>query len=251
MTEIKFGLIGKNLKHSFSASYFQTKWANEGINLYNYQLFEITDKEEIKEFLLVHRLYLGFNITIPYKQAILEHLGELTQEAIEIGAVNCIRNYGLIWKGHNTDGLAFLKTLELFIPLDFNGQALILGNGGSSKAVQWALKKRNISFDIVSRSSIELNYDNLTTSWNKNWKLIINTTPLGMYPDSNNFPRIPYNKIDSQCYAIDLIYNPEETIFLRNLKEMGCKVMNGLDMLKIQADLSFNFWVEDKGIKSI
>ncbi|MEO6191091.1 MAG: shikimate dehydrogenase [Saprospiraceae bacterium] len=245
MIQIKFGLIGKNLKHSFSALYFHNKWANEGINLYNYQLFEIADEEEIKEFLLIHNRYRGFNITIPYKQVILEHLEELTQEAIEIGAVNCIKKLDLVWKGHNTDGPAFLKTLEGFIPSNYSSQALILGTGGSSKAVQWALKKRNISFDIVSRSSKDLNYDNLLTSWNKNWQLIINTTPLGMYPDSNNFPRIPYYCLDSQCYAIDLIYNPKETIFLRNLKERGCKVINGLDMLKIQADLSFDFWMND------
>jgi shikimate dehydrogenase len=234
-----FGLIGKKLSHSFSESYFKEKFQSADIKA-EYGLFEMDSLDRLKTVVTEKKLN-GLNVTIPFKQEILPILDRIDSAAEEIGAVNCVRVQNGVLSGYNTDAYGFEKSLKSFY-LD-NGTALVLGNGGSSRAVQYVLSKNNIPFKVVSRSGT-LNYKNIHANHLKDANLIINTTPLGMFPMIDTYPNIPYEAIGSQHYVFDLIYNPEETTFLRRARIAGAKTRNGLDMLHLQAEKSWEIWNE-------
>lgn len=237
-----FGLLGKKLGHSFSKDYFDKKWQSENIHDCRYELYEVDSLQALSG--LLNSDIEGLNVTIPYKHQIIPLLDELTPLAVEIQSVNCIKKLHGKWIGHNTDSTAFFESLKQFLPPDFHEMALILGTGGSSKAVQWALKKMNIPFDLASESGKGIPYPLLLSKWNKNWKLIVNTTPLGMWPKTDDKPSIPYSLLNKDNYLYDLVYNPENTLFLKSGAELGSKIKNGLEMLHLQADKSWQFWNE-------
>ncbi len=242
-----FGLLGFPLGHSFSQKYFTKKFEDENILDCKYQLFSIENEQLIPDFLDKNLAHIsGFNVTIPYKKVILNYLDEINPDAAAIGAVNCVKvtnNQKLV--GFNTDVYGFEISL-----LDFIGhrkhsiKALILGTGGSSKAVKYVLRKHNISFTSVSRTPQKdcLTYENLDPTVLSEYQLIVNTTPLGMSPNTNFFPNIPYSSLSSQHYLYDLIYNPERTIFLKYGEMQGSKTKNGLEMLYLQAEKSWEIW---------
>ena len=238
-----FGLIGKSLGHSFSAKFFNGKFKAEQIDA-DYQLFEIEDVATIDNLIKEHNLE-GFNVTIPYKETIIPHLDGLTKEAHEIGAVNCVvvKNGQKI--GHNTDLTGIEASLH-WLDIDSNPKVLILGTGGASKAVQYALKKRGIEFMVVSRSEErgDVTYDTLTADIIADHKLIINTTPVGMSPDVENAPTIDYSAIGAEHRLFDLVYNPAKTQFLARGEERGAKTMGGMLMLQTQAIASWHLWNE-------
>ncbi|HEY7160319.1 MAG TPA: shikimate dehydrogenase, partial [Acidobacteriota bacterium] len=184
----------------------------------------------------------GFNITIPHKEGVIPFLFEKSKVVEEINACNCIRVKNRLLYGHNTDVVGFEKSLRNFIPNTPNG-ALILGTGGSARAVAFVLKKLNISFSFVSRkaSPSQYSYSNLTKGIIEQHQLIINTTPLGMYP-ADQFPDIPYSYVGSKHFLFDLLYNPNMTIFMKKGAERGAKVKNGYEMLELQADESWRIW---------
>ena len=243
----KLGLIGKSLKHSFSKNYFKKK-DDKKFN-FSYNLYEISSIEEIKKILEKNNL-IGLNITFPYKEKILKFIHVLDKEAEEIKAVNTIfidQKKSKI-TGYNTDWIGFNKSLNNFLSTT-NLNALVLGSGGASKAICYALKKRKIPYTIVSRSPKNnmISYKN-SESFIKNCNLIINTTILGSGLYSDLFPKINYNLISNSHFIYDLAYNPKETLFLQKSKKMGAKTKNGYDMLKIQAEESIDIWKNKLGI---
>ena len=237
-----FGLIGKNISHSFSKKYFEHKFARDKIYHCDYNLFEL---ETIKDFpkLIEAQNFSGLNVTIPYKECVIPFLDELTAEAKSIGAVNCIEfaNNRLI--GHNTDAYGFRKSLSSLLKSN-KTKALILGDGGASKAVKYVLNDLNVKSIFVSRKhkAQSLLYKNLSADAIASHKLIINTTPLGTYPNIDSLPSIPYDGITAEHILFDLVYNPAETAFLIKGKEMGCATKSGLEMLKLQAEKSWTIW---------
>lgn len=243
------GLIGKNLTHSFSESYFQEKFRKENINNFSYKPFNLIKIEDVKNLISENPNLIGLNITIPFKSEILKYV-DFTDKAVEeIKAANTIYIEPNSRKIHayNTDIIGFELSLKEFLPKNEKFRALILGSGGASKAVQYVLKKLQIDFRIVSRKKSEnnLTYSELSKDVIEKHKLIINTTPLGTFPDINNSPEIDFNNINKNHYLFDLIYNPSETIFLKKGRENGAKTKNGLEMLKIQAEESWKIWQQN------
>jgi shikimate dehydrogenase len=244
--EKKFGLIGSTVSHSFSKSYFDEKFFREGLRDYHYDLYPLQHVDELKKLLQENPELTGLNVTIPYKEQVLKFLNDIDPTAKKIGAVNVIKIQNGKLTGFNTDSDAFYETIEKWFPNIPNAKALILGTGGSSKAVQQALKKLNIHFEIVSRDP---NHGQHTyESLEKNGKpledanLIINTTPLGMAPNTNQFPPINYELISSHHYVYDLIYNPARTMFIQKAEMRGATIKNGLEMLHIQAEKAWAIW---------
>ena len=244
--EKKFGLIGSAVSHSFSKSYFDEKFFREGLRDCHYDLYALNSVDELKNLLADNPELCGLNVTIPYKEKVIKLLSDIDSAAKNIGAVNVIKIQNGKLKGFNTDSDAFYETLEKWFPNSENAKALILGTGGSSKAVQQALKKLGIAFELVSREKGK--GDHTYESLEKNKKiisganLIINTTPLGMSPDTNNFPPIDYDLITAQHYIYDLIYNPARTVFIQRADMRGANVKNGLEMLQIQAEKAWAIW---------
>jgi shikimate dehydrogenase len=241
--KVLYGLIGYPLSHSFSAHYFNEKFRLAGDTDKEYRLFPLNKSETFPDLLERHPNLAGLNVTIPYKEKIIPYLDEIDGTARSIGAVNTIliqRNRGLIvTKGFNTDATGFYQTLS---GLTLAGPALILGTGGGAKAVAHALNKKNIPFTFVSRNPGKpgiLSYDDLTSDIIRRHLLIINTTPVGMFPDTGEFPMIPYQHLSGNHTLYDLIYNPGETEFLKRGKIMGAKPLNGKQMLINQAELSY------------
>jgi len=241
-----FGLIGAAVSHSFSKSYFDEKFFREGLRDYHYELFPLKTITEIEPLLKETKGLSGLNVTIPYKEQILKYLDEVDGFAKKIGAVNVIKIQDGKLKGFNTDSDAFFETLEKWLPKDKVLKALILGTGGSSKAVQEALKKLKIKYRLVSREAKkgDLVYEDLE----KNPKiiteslLIVNTTPLGMSPKTETMPPIDYEYIGQEHYVYDLIYNPARTMFLQKAEMRNATIKNGLEMLHIQAEKSWTIW---------
>jgi len=233
-----FGLIGKNLSHSLSEGYFNKKFHKEDINDAEYKNFELNNISEFTD--LVSKMKLsGLNVTIPYKESVIPLLDELTPQAKAIGAVNTIQFNGNKLIGHNTDTIGFSQSI---LPkLNGRSKALILGNGGASKAIQYALKTLNIEYKIVSRRS-SFDYLDITSKSIVYYNIIINTTPLGAYPKIADFPQIPYKELNENHLLFDVIYNPRESAFLRFGKTKNCSIKNGLEMLEIQAESSWNIW---------
>lgn len=260
----RFGLIGHPLGHSFSQAYFTKKFAYEKIDAC-YENFDLEDLREIRQLLNKHLDLQGFNITLPYKEAIIPYLDDIDETAKEVGAVNTVKVLpaGNL-KGYNTDVIGIETTLKLSVRGATKGTsvtpgggyvvplwhlaklspALILGTGGASKAVQFVLKKNNIPYHLVSRNPEKghFTYETMTPSVIKEHLLIINATPVGMAPNINEAPDIPYEAITSQHILFDLIYNPEETLFLKHGKEQGAQTINGITMLHAQAEASWKIW---------
>lgn len=236
-----YGLIGFPLEHSFSPAYFKKKFDAEGINA-EYQLFPLEAIVDIRE-LLQHTQLSGLNVTIPYKEAVIPYLDEVAEEAAAVQAVNCIRFVKGKSIGYNTDVIGFEQSLKPLLQPDMN-KAIVLGTGGAAKAVMHVLRKLGIDTKIVSRTKTNetITYDELTDKMHIDSKLIINTTPLGMHPKVDVSPAINYNCISSEHLLYDLIYNPTETKFLQQGKQQGAVVKNGLEMLELQAEASWEIW---------
>lgn len=242
-----FGLIGYFLAHSYSKVYFQNKFTKENIFDCEYRLFSLEDLNSLMTLLENYDIK-GLNVTIPYKETIIKFLDEIDPIASEIGAVNCIRiqrsKNKLLLKGFNTDVFGFEGLLKTHLQ-KAHKKALILGTGGSSKAVSFVLKKFGIHHLFVSRnpkSTYMIGYSDLTVNLIKEYELIINTTPLGMFPDINTFPKIPYQGLSSKHLLIDVVYNPEISRFLQMGVEKQSATVNGLEMLYFQAEESWKIW---------
>ena len=238
----QYGLIGKTLDHSFSKSYFENKFITQHIQNASYSNLPLESIDEFKS-LIKKKTFSGLNITIPYKTSIIPFLDELSEEAKLIGAVNTIhfKNDKLI--GYNTDYIGFLNAIKPFLKNTME-QALILGTGGASKAVVFALKKIGIKCSCVSRlpNEQQWNYDQLNDLILKHHLLIVNTTPLGTIPNINECPNIPYQYITEKHLLVDLVYNPEETLFLKKGRKNLANILNGKSMLIHQAEEAWKIW---------
>ena len=245
----KYGLIGYPLVHSFSISYFNEKFKNEGIDAV-YENYEIPTIEQFPEIIDTNPQLRGLNGTIPYKEKVIGYLDAISPEANEIGAVNVIKithkGKKVILKGYNSDVIGFTRSIEPLLD-SFHKQALILGTGGASKAIEFGLKSLGLKTMKVSRSVKPgtIRYEDITPEMMKDWNVIINCTPCGMYPHSDECPQLPYEAMDSHTLLYDLIYNPDETLFMKNGKANGAIVKNGLEMLLLQAFASWEFWHND------
>ena len=245
----KYGLIGYPLVHSFSISYFNEKFKNEGIDAV-YENYEIPTIEQFPEIIDTNPQLRGLNVTIPYKEKVIGYLDALSPEANEIGAVHVIKithkGKKVILKGYNSDVIGFTRSIEPLLD-SFHKQALILGTGGASKAIEFGLKSLGLKTMKVSRSVKPgtIRYEDITPEMMKDWNVIINCTPCGMYPHSDECPQLPYEAMDSHTLLYDLIYNPDETLFMKNGKANGAIVKNGLEMLLLQAFASWEFWHND------
>ena len=237
-----YGIAGISLAHSFSPSFF-TQYFEEHNIAASYQKFELKTISAFNQLIKEVPGLKGLNITIPYKQVVIPYLNEIDETALHIGAVNCINIKNGLLKGYNTDYLGFKNSL---IPLlqTHHSKALILGSGGAAQAIVYTLKSLDISFKIVSRKKEAgfLSYENVDREMLHQYRLIINTTPLGMFPDTNSAPAIPYEYLTPQHLLYDVIYNPEETVFLKKGKEQGAVIKNGFEMLVIQAEESWKIW---------
>ena len=240
-----YGLIGFRLSHSFSKKHFTEKFQKEGITDCRYENFQLDTVKDFPALLQTDPSLKGFNVTIPYKEEIIPFLNELDAAAKEIGAVNVIRidDDGRL-VGYNSDYYGFKNSLEKFIPKNSTHKALVLGTGGAAKAVVTALKHLGIPYQYVSRtkSATSLSYEELDEKIIRETTIIINTSPLGMYPNVDSYPAIPYEFLTSSHYLYDLVYNPEETEFMKKGIEKGTHVMNGLPMLIGQAEKAWEIW---------
>ena len=237
-----FGIIGYPLTQSFSPDYFNRKFSEEGIDA-EYLSFPLADIGHLPKLLADQPHLKGFNITIPYKSAVIPYLDVIDDAAAGIGAVNCVALSSGRLIGYNTDISGFHRSMEPLLK-PHHTRALVLGTGGSSLAVQFVLKQLGIDFVKVSRSRgvDRISYEELPPQEVASSKLIINTTPLGMYPQTEAWPPIPYGAITGDHLLFDLIYNPAETAFLKKGKAMGAATQNGLDMLYYQAEANWDIW---------
>ena len=239
----KYGLIGKNIGYSFSKAFFTTKFSQEN-RTDTYLNFDIASIESLKDVIQANETLKGLNVTIPYKESVIPLLDRIDKEAKKIGAINTIKIHqdgSLV--GYNTDHYGFAKALADFLPLK-EKSALILGTGGASKAVSYVLDAMNYKYQLVSRTKTEttLSYDELNEDVISNHLLIINCTPLGTFPKTQEFPDIPYQYLSKDHLLFDLIYNPLETVFLRLGRAQGTQVTNGLKMLEYQAKKAWSIW---------
>ena len=239
-----FGLIGYPLSHSFSQKYFTEKFEKENISDCEFRNFPLENLDDFSQLLKNNSALCGLSVTIPYKQRIIKYLAEVDDVAKQVGAVNCIR-VGNKLSGHNTDVFGFEKSLTPLLK-PHHRNALILGTGGAANAVAFVLRKLSIKFLFVTRSrmveSNSITYEALTPEVFSEHTLIINTTPLGMFPNVNECPPIPYELLSGKHLLYDLVYNPEETLFLRKGKEKGAQIKNGLEMLHLQAEKAWEIW---------
>ena len=245
-----YGLIGYPLQHSFSSKFFNEKFKKESIDA-EYLNFEIEHIFEIRRILVFNPHLKGLNVTIPYKEAVITFLDDISPVAKEIGAVNVIKiergfgdTYGYKLTGYNTDYIGFKNSIKPLIQAEYHQQALVLGTGGASKAVCKALESLGIAWKYVSRTPKEgaLTYDTLTPEVLSDHKVIINTTPLGTFPNVDECPNIPYSFLTPQHLLYDLVYNPSETTFLKKGKQMGATIKNGAEMLELQALEAWDIW---------
>ncbi len=243
-----YGLIGNPLEHSFSGDYFAQKFQKKHIDA-EYRLWEMDKLPDLHEFARETPRLKGLNVTIPYKRAVLSEMDEIYAPVPLTGNMNVIKVYRngdeVSLKGFNTDVIGFEKSLRPLIKGHKIIRALILGTGGSSHSVAYVLRKLGIYFSYVTRHPEKmetLGYSWITPAIMEEFQLIVNTSPVGMYPHSEEAPAIPYDLVTPKHILFDLIYNPEETLFLKKGKEYGAKVKNGLEMLKIQAEESWKIW---------
>ena len=244
----RYGLIGYPLEHSFSPEYFRKKFQKENIQA-TYELFPIKNINDFPKLIESHPDLSGLNVTIPHKQTIIPYLDHISDEAKAIGAVNTLKieqKTSPVITGYNTDVVGLQKTIRELIASKPNIHALILGTGGASVSVQFVLKKLSIPFRLVSRKANagNLTYQQIDHDTIRHYRLIINTTPLGMHPNIEDYPKLPYEWITAEHIFYDLIYNPQKTHFLQKAEEKGATIMNGLKMLQVQAEASWQIWHE-------
>jgi shikimate dehydrogenase len=237
----QFGLIGYPLGHSFSKNYFTEKFRREGITDAAYELYPIEHISLLPGILEKNPQLAGLNVTIPHKEAVLPFLAEKSQAVLETGACNCIKISKGVLCGFNTDVIGFAQSLKPYLGPQHT-KALILGTGGAAKAVAWVLEKAGINYIFVSRSGPGLSYQQINQDIIVKHKLIINTTPLGMQPNTEKKPSIPYSKLTAGHLLFDLVYNPPKTRFLEEGEQYGAVIVNGLQMLEIQAEESWKIW---------
>lgn len=243
----KYGLIGYPLGHSFSRNFFNEKFQSENIDA-EYVNFEIPSIEEFPKIIAANPNLEGLNVTIPYKEKIIPYLNEVAPDAAAIGAVNVIkferRKGKLKLTGHNSDLIGFTRSIEPLLE-SFHTKALILGTGGASKAVNYGLKQLGLETLFVSRSKRNdqsITYEELTPELMEEYKVIVNCTPVGMYPNADLCPEIPYECLTSRHLLYDLLYNPDTTLFMKKGSEQGALVKNGLEMLLLQAFGAWEIW---------
>ena len=243
-----YGLIGYPLGHSFSRGYFTDYFGREGIEA-EYKNFELPRIEALAEVLQTEHTLQGFNVTIPYKQQVFAYLDELSEAAQAIGAVNVVkvmrRDEGLYLKGYNTDYIGFTDSIRPYLK-PHHTHALILGTGGASKAVDYALRKLGLETQYVSRTAREgiIAYEELTPELMAQYTVIVNTTPLGMHPKVDECPPLDYAQLTPQHLLYDVVYNPAKTLFLQRGEEHGATICNGMDMLIGQAKAAWEIWEE-------
>ena len=242
----KYGLIGYPLVHSFSISYFNEKFESEGIDAV-YENYEIPTIEQLPEVLDTNPELRGLNVTIPYKEKVISYLDSLSPEASEIGAVNVIKvehkGKKTVLKGYNSDVIGFTRSIEPLLD-SYHKKALILGTGGASKAIEFGLRSLKLETLKVSRTGKDgaIRYTDITPEMMKEYNVIVNCTPCGMFPHADECPDLPYEAMDYHTLLYDLIYNPDETLFLTKGKKQGAVIKNGLEMLLLQAFASWEFW---------
>ena len=245
----KYGLIGYPLGHSFSISYFNQRFQDEGINAV-YENYEIPTIEALDEVINLNPELKGLNVTIPYKEKVIPYLDSITPEARAIGAVNVIKvthsGKDVKLKGYNSDVIGFTKSIEPMLDKNWHKKALILGTGGASKAINVGLKHLGLETVFVSRYERPdtIQYQNITPEVVQEYNVIVNCTPIGMYPKTEECPLLPYEAMDSHTILYDLIYNPDETLFMKLGAKNGAQTKNGLEMLLLQAFASWEFWHE-------
>jgi shikimate dehydrogenase len=252
-----FALIGKSLKHSFSPSYFEQKFKSEGLGNLSYESSEIADINDFPAWIIANRDIVGFNVTIPYKKSIVTYLDELFGPAAGLGIVNTVvverevddfegqKIPGLRLKGFNTDIYGFKESFKPLMKSEFE-RALILGTGASAGSIAYVLYKLGVDMLFVSRNPSgdqEIAYEDINEHVIRFHPLIINTTPLGQYPNIQEFPPLPWEFIGNKHLLYDLIYNPSETEFLRRGRMQGATTHNGMSMLQLQADQSLKIWM--------
>ena len=250
MAEIErlFGLIGYPLSHSFSKKYFSEKFQKENIKHCHYRLFQLESIDQLPNLISAFPNLHGLNVTIPYKQSVIPFLDDIDNEAFAIGAVNVIKIINGKLKGYNSDVYGFELSLKKLLALneqpDRKIEAIVLGTGGASKAINFVLNKMKIKYITVSRSNKEnyLIYEELNADILKKHHLVINCTPLGTYPNIESYPQLPYKSVTKNHFFYDLVYNPTETLFLKKAKAQGASTMNGLPMLHLQAERSWEIW---------
>ncbi|MFI5141172.1 MAG: shikimate dehydrogenase family protein [Bacteroidia bacterium] len=242
----QLGLIGYPLSHSFSKKYFDEKFQKLNLSEYSFSVFSMEDVNQFPALLSEHKNLIGLSVTIPHKEIVIPFLDEIDEVAKEIGAVNCIKITNGKLKGYNTDTLGFKQSLRPFLDVNHT-KALVFGTGGAAKAVAYTLKKLNIDVWFVTRQKNtdlpnSFTYEELNEEIVSACKLLVNTTPLGMHPNINECPALPYNAITPQHLVYDLTYNPAETLFLKKAKEQGALISNGYNMLCFQADEAWGIW---------
>ena len=241
----KFGLLGKNISYSFSSGYFTKKFEKLNLKKHKYVNFDIPEIKDFPSIIEETPNLKGMNVTIPYKEEVIQYLDKLDETAKEIGAVNTIKftKRGDL-KGYNTDIFGFENSIKPFLK-KHHKKALILGTGGASKAVAYAFKRNDIKFKFVSRNPSEKNqisYKDLSEEILEEYTVIVNCSPIGTFPNVNDAPKIPYQFITDKHLLFDLIYNPEETAFLKKGKEKGAAIKNGYQMLELQAEEAWRIW---------
>ena len=242
-----YGLIGYPLGHSFSKKYFTEKFAGEGISNAAYELFPIEEINLLPELIKNNEELIGLNVTIPYKEQVLPYIHEFDNTAESIQAVNCIKiirnNKDILLRGYNTDAYGFETALKPLLE-NHHKKALIFGTGGASKAVEFVLRKLNIEYKYVSRTPRQniIGYRDIDKDVLHEYSILINTSPLGMHPNLDSAPDIPYEVLTDQHLLYDLVYNPEETKFMKLGMKNGAKAENGLKMLYGQAEKAWEIW---------
>lgn len=246
----QLGLIGYPLSHSFSKKYFADKFAEANISDFNYELFPIAQITDLPNLIKETPNLVGLNVTIPYKVQVIPYLDEIDAEAAKVGAVNTIKFEQGKLKGYNTDIYGFEHSLLDLLKSSSKPlhqlKALVLGTGGASKAVVHVLDKLGIFSQLVSRTKKNgvITYDSLEATKFKAYNIVINTTPLGTYPNIQTCPSLPYDAIEPYHYFYDLVYNPAEPVFLKNAKQAGASTKNGSDMLVLQAEKAWSIWTD-------
>lgn len=247
-----YGVLGKKLSHSFSRNYFEKKFEELDLNDHQYLNFEFENLKDFFSMLKENKKIKGFNITNPYKEEILPFLDEISEETKLIGAVNCVLVTDGKTKGYNTDAYGFAQSIKPFLE-PVHERALVLGTGGAAKAVAYALKKVGVEVFFVTsmmhkKKEKTFLYSEIGEQHMRSFKLIVNATPLGMFPEMEKYPELPYEYIGKEHLCYDLIYNPYATLFLKKCEAGGATIMNGLSMLHLQAEKAWEIW---KGSSSL
>jgi shikimate dehydrogenase len=235
------GLLGYPVSHSFSPSWFQKKFKDEGIVQGEYRLFGLPSLNGVRSFMEAIGHLVGFNVTIPHKKAIIPYLDLCSEEAIAIGAVNTVLIRNGKWEGYNTDVQGFEISLSSYLPAWEGAPGLILGSGGASAAAAYIMHKHGMFVDTLPRNAIENLPQSLPLPINQ-YKVIINATPIGMHPNVDVAPRLPYELLLPEQIVYDMVYNPEKTLFLSLAEKSGAQGLNGIEMLRLQAEEAWNIW---------